>query len=222
MRIGTQYGGWWIPPDTVLGPESLVISGGVGEDISFDLGLQSKFGCTILLIDPTPRAIAHVKEMRSRTAILNAEYSKLVESLQPPPDMDKLTLEPVGLWSHTDTLKFYKQENPAYVSQSLLESMYTDTFTRVPVERLRTIMERKGLLGRPIDLLKLDIEGAELCVLDTLLEDGIFPRILCVEFDYLIKGKDSEGKTKDCIVRLMRAGYKMLHNDSWNVTFRLE
>jgi FkbM family methyltransferase len=218
MRIGTQYGGWWIPPDTVLGPNSLVVSAGVGEDISFDIGLQSKFGCDILLIDPTPRAEQHLQRMRAGDYTgLSSEYISYIKSLHY--DINKLHLEPVGLWSHTDTLKFYKQENPAYVSQSLLESMYTNEYTIVPVERLKSILERKGLLGREIDLLKMDIEGAELCVLETMLEDKIYPRILCVEFDYFIKGKDKEGETKECIVRLMREGYRIVHNDSWNITF---
>ena len=41
-RLGTKYGGWFVPVDMRLNESSIVYSGGVGEDMSFDLSLQSK------------------------------------------------------------------------------------------------------------------------------------------------------------------------------------
>ena len=38
--LGTEYGGWDIPINAKLNEDSIVYSGGVGEDISFDLKLQ--------------------------------------------------------------------------------------------------------------------------------------------------------------------------------------
>ena len=35
--LGTNYGGWSIPINTSLNKDSVIYSGGVGEDISFDL-----------------------------------------------------------------------------------------------------------------------------------------------------------------------------------------
>ena len=229
MRIGTQYGGWWIPEENGLGPDSVVISAGVGEDISFDLGLQSRYGCSITLVDPTARAIDHVGAMRDwaaqgtwpTTGSLQPDYRGFVEGLQPRPDFSRITLEPVGLWDKTDTLRFYKQDNPAYVSQSFLEKMFTDEYTLAPVMRLSELLEAKGLAGRQIDLLKMDIEGAELRVLETMLDDGILPGILCVEFDAYIKGKDTRGDTRRILWRLEQAGYRMEHNDAMNITFSL-
>ena len=37
LRLGTRYGGWIIPKNNTLNENSIVYSGGVGEDISFDL-----------------------------------------------------------------------------------------------------------------------------------------------------------------------------------------
>ena len=47
-----------------------------------------------------------------------------------------------------------------------------------------------------IDLLKLDIEGAEIEVLQQMLDDKIFPGYVLVEFDLLLKKKDFEQKTQ--------------------------
>ena len=48
-----------------LNEDSIVYSGGVGEDISFDLKLQDKYNCNIFLIDPTQRAIKHFEEVKN-------------------------------------------------------------------------------------------------------------------------------------------------------------
>lgn len=42
-RLGTIYGGWELPSDLSLNHESVIYSVGVGEDISFDILLQSMY-----------------------------------------------------------------------------------------------------------------------------------------------------------------------------------
>ena len=39
-KLGTDYGGWYVPTNLNLDEKSIVYSGGVGEDISFDLLLS--------------------------------------------------------------------------------------------------------------------------------------------------------------------------------------
>ena len=36
-KLGTNYGGWFIPKECKLDENSIVYSAGVGEDISFDI-----------------------------------------------------------------------------------------------------------------------------------------------------------------------------------------
>lgn len=59
-KVGTNYGGWIVPIQMDLNENSIVYSGGVGEDISFDIKLQSKYNSNIILIDPTVKAISHL------------------------------------------------------------------------------------------------------------------------------------------------------------------
>ena len=59
LKLGTNYGGWSIPKNIKLNKDSIVYSGGVGEYISFDIKLQSKYNSNIFLIDPTIKAVNH-------------------------------------------------------------------------------------------------------------------------------------------------------------------
>jgi hypothetical protein len=68
-------------------------------------------------------------------------------------------------------------------------------------------------------LLKLDIEGAENIVLEQMLDDNIYPKYLCIEFDLLMKNKDNNNSTKNIIDRLLNQGYKIIINDNLNITF---
>ena len=70
-----------------------------------------------------------------------------------------------------------------------------------------------------IDLLKLDIEGAEINVLNNLLNCKIYPKYILVEFDLLIKNKDNFNETKLLIDRLLYENYNIFANDKLNITF---
>ena len=52
-KIGTNYGGWYIPKNINLNKNNIVYSGGVGENMSSDLLLDDKYRCEIFIIDPT-------------------------------------------------------------------------------------------------------------------------------------------------------------------------
>ncbi len=71
-----------------------------------------------------------------------------------------------------------------------------------------------------IDLLKLDIEGAEIETVNQMLYDKIYPTYILIEIDLLLKNKDYNNTTKQLIQRIIAIeGYKMLKNDQLNITF---
>ena len=62
-KLGTNYGGWYIPNELELDENSIIYSAGAGEDISFDLKLQMLTDCHLIMIDPTERAKIHYNEV---------------------------------------------------------------------------------------------------------------------------------------------------------------
>lgn len=221
--LGTNYGGWSIPKDANLNNNSIIYSGGVGEDMSFDLKLEDKYKCKIFLIDPTQRAIKHYEEVKefyntkinNFTGNIQADYLYNIIDLHP--DFDNYTYINKGLYKEKSKLKFYKQTNPNYVSQSLVNNMYGNDYDEVEVDSIKNIM--KTYNHSKIDLLKLDIEGSEIDVLNQMLDDEIYPKYLCIEFDLLLKKKDPNQLTQKLVKRLQENNYKILENKNLNVTF---
>ena len=221
-RIGTIYGGWYLPIKINLNEDSIVYSAGVGEDISFDLKLQSKYKCNIFLIDPTSRSKIHYKEVKQYyidnifnfTGNTQIDYYTHIHNIKP--NFDKIFYIDKGLWNCVDRLKFYKQENKKNVSQSLIPNMFGNEYDEVDVLTIKDLMNKYD--HKNIDLLKLDIEGAEIKVINNMLNDNIYPKYILVELDLYLKKKDNDNLTKKLIDRLTESNYKIIMNDRMNIT----
>ena len=222
-RLGTKYGGWIIPKEMDLNENSIVYSVGVGEDISFDMLLSDKYKCHIVLVDPTKRAKIHYDEVVyfyeknkwKMSGDIQEDYYGIMYPLKP--DLKKIEFIELGLWDKKDTLKFYKQNNDQYVSQSLIEGLFGDESDEVCVDTLKNMMEERG--HDAIDILKLDIEGAEIKVLENMLNENIYPKYVCVEFDLYLKGKDKNNETA-AIIKRLEEKYTIVANERGNVTFK--
>ena len=223
IKLGTNYGGWAIPKDINLDKDSIIYSDGVREDISFDLLLSDKYDCNILLIDPTKRAKIHYNEVidyyktkiNSFSGDIQKDYLSLIQNLKP--NFDKINYLNIGIWDKEENLKFYKQSNKQYVSQSLINGMFSNNYEIIKTKSIKQIMNKNN--HNKIDLLKLDIEGAEIKVLEQMLIDKIYPTYLCIEFDLFLKRKDLNNETKNIVNKLLNIGYKILLNDYMNITF---
>ena len=183
--LGTGSGAHAICP-TGLGPDTVVYSFGVGEDVSFDLALIERWGVTVHAFDPTPRSIAWVTG----------------QSLP-----DRFVIHPVGVADRDGDVPFSPPKDPTHVSHSLLEEAPTrDRAITVPVRRLTTLMTELGH-GR-VDVLKMDVEGAEYGVIDDLLASGLRPDQLLVEFHHQLPHVGPE-PTRRAVRALRTAGYRI-------------
>lgn len=191
-RLGDE-GGAWIVPTSLISAGSLCYCAGVGEDISFDRALVERFGCEVHAFDPTPRAIAYVGAHAA--------------------DLPRFHFAPVGVWKEDAALRFFAPSDPAHVSHSAVNLAGTSEYFEAECRSLRSLMTERG--HERIDLLKLDIEGAEFEVLGSMIDAGIRPAILCVEFDQPC----SPRRVLRMCRRLESAGHRLVAIERWNYTF---
>ncbi len=190
-KIGSDYGGWVVPVDLIKS-DWICYCAGVGEDITFDLGIIDRFSCNVFAFDPTPKSKNYV----AKNAANNSKFQ----------------FYDVGLWSKNSVQKFFVPSNPRYVSHSIVNLKGTSDFFEATCKRLSTIMEE--LRHEKIDLLKMDIEGAEHEVLRSILEDNIDIKVLCVEFEPM-----PPLQILETILKLTSSNYTLVSVDGRNHTF---
>ena len=183
-RHGSEYGGWVICRQT-LNRKSCVYSVGIGEDVSFDLSLIHSYGVEVYGFDPTPRSIAWVAGQA-----LPAGFHFL----------------PYGLAAVDGVRRFYAPVERQHVSYSMVEGArgVSGESTEAEVRSLRSLMAMTG--HERIDLLKMDIEGAEYDVIEALVSQEMPIRQLLVEFHHSTV-QDGVERTRRALWLLRRAGY---------------
>jgi FkbM family methyltransferase len=192
--LGSDYGGWSYYKKNTL-QESLIISAGLGEDASFDVEFASRYDATVIIVDPTPRAIKHFEMIKSNIGSKKiAKYSnsgfERIESYDLSiVSNENLKLIQMALWKEDGYVNFYEPKNPDHVSYSILNiqnSYSTKTSSlRVPCISISSLVRKMNINESDISIIKLDIEGAEIEVLNNMIMKKIFPEQILVEFDEL-------------------------------------
>lgn len=183
---GSQFAGWTVCKDKVQ-PNAIVYSFGVGNDISFDLEIIADLDVTIHAFDPTPKVITWIE-----TQTLPSRFH----------------FHDFGIASYTGKTTFYSPEDDNHISHSMFAESHIDTSHSidVPVYTFDNIL--KKLNHQHIDVLKLDIEGAEYDVLDNInFEDYNIQQVL-VEFHHRWDSF-SRKQTNNAIRRLQSFGYQI-------------
>ena len=221
--FGTKYGGWSFVEDESL-ENSIIISAGLGEDASFDIEFASKYNARIIFVDPTPRAIDH--------------YDQIIDSLGKPSSKnytnhgkqpieaynlskfneENFTLVKKALWNKNEKIKFYNPINPNHVSHSIsnFQNNYSkDTsFIKVQSITIDKLLNDLEINKQDITLMKLDIEGAEIEVINDCMNKGFLPRQILVEFDELSNpSKNVYMRVTEIHDLLTQNKYKLLRRD---------
>jgi len=186
LLLGNESAEWCICPDE-LTCQSVVYSFGVGEDISFDLELISRFGVVVHAFDPTPRAVDWLKSQKL------------------PP---QFIFHELGIAEFDGSATFNPPLNPKHVSYAVVARPGGNHASAVdaPVRTLRTIMSTLG--HRQVDLLKMDIEGSEYGALRDIVQQRLPVKQLLVEFHHRWP-EIGIAKTKEAIRILNEAGYQI-------------
>jgi FkbM family methyltransferase len=186
---GSKDAGFYVSTDK-LNNKSVIYSFGVGEDISFDLGLIDKFNCNVFAFDPTPKSIKFIKGIKD---LPNSFF-----------------FFPYALYKYNGFVSFVLPDNPDHVSCKIQSNVEKNVDSKriidVPCKNFSTIISE--LKHNKIDVLKMDIEGAEYEILDDILNSQIQIDQILIEFHHRFK-EIGINKTKVSINKLNQNGYRI-------------
>jgi FkbM family methyltransferase len=222
IKLGTSYGGWIIP-EGFINDNSICYLAGAGEDISFDVGLAEKYSCQVNIFDPTQRANIHFENLVQNVKNdikfeINNDHTQHYSISKEK--ISLLHFYNLGLWKEYTDIKFFAPKLDEHVSHSILNLQKTDKFFIGRVDRLSSLMKLNNHCH--IDILKIDIEGAEYEVLKTIIEDKLDIKIICVEYDEAYNPIDQDylKRIKKSINSLRKQKYLIISMDEkFNITF---
>lgn len=148
---GSGYGGFYVHPES-LSSDAIVYSFGIGQDISFDRAIIDEHGCQVFGFDPTPKSIDWLK------------------SQQVP---ENFHFYPYGIGKQTENVKFHLPKNKDHVSGSIFgHDLVSDAdFVEVSLKSFSDILRETG--HTKVGILKMDIEGSEYVVIESILKADI-------------------------------------------------
>jgi FkbM family methyltransferase len=185
--LGTSYGGYYVCPDGIT-KDSILYSFGVGDDISFDLAIIQRFGAKVFAFDPTPKSISWIKGQKLPKEFHFHEY---------------------GIAGYDGIADFHPPKNPKHISYTMTDKPTSiDNVVKAEVHRLKTIMKMLG--HEKVDILKMDIEGAEYDVINDLITSNVEVHQLLMEFHHRFKYVGIS-KTKRAIALLEKKRFKIFY-----------
>ena len=201
----TLYGNYYL--DKRLIPEHpVVLSLGIGEDTRFDEAILDEHAAKLYMFDPTPRSSRYV---RNRSSLNNAKFRELAIS-----DFDGV------IDMYIDDLE---ADLSTTTSVSVIPSKISQKAYKVECKSVLTIKKEEGLQN--IDVLKIDIEGGGLTVVQKLLNHEIFPTQICGEFERPLDAK----KTKKFLAEmgavmetLSHNGYRIFRTRNEDIGYQIE
>lgn len=198
IRYGSSYGGWTICRCAKhFTEEGILISAGVGEDISFDVDLLRTSNLLAILIDPTDRAENHVKAYLSSPEQL-AEPKYTNDGNQPISNYfsndnvkKRVKLIKKALWIENGGVSLDPPKNDSHVSYRLAQyPKAKNNSSKFPSIDLNEVIAQNKI-GKNYEsesnfvILKMDIEGSEFSVLSNLKKTSIRPSQILVELDFM-------------------------------------
>jgi FkbM family methyltransferase len=185
--FGTIYGSWPVLKNS-LDVNSVVYSVGVGTDISWDLELIRLFGVTINAFDPTPRSLEWAKAQNLPSEFVFRRYA---------------------LAGEDGKLRLYVPKKEDFVSFSIVKKD-TELTEYIEVEALSLASMMRMLNHDRVDLLKIDIEGAEYGVIGSLVSQSVLPKQLLIEFHHRFR-EIGAASTILALRKLKDLGYRIFY-----------
>lgn len=186
----------WAITRNSLDAGSFIISAGVGQSITFEDALVARFDATVILLDPSPTGLNTIQARES---------------------MRNLTFLPIGLARQSGTHRFVPPERPEEGSFRKAQDGDGPLFRCTSVADLLKVHNR-----HKIDLLKIDVEGCEYEILESILDSRIEVDQICVEIHHnrVIPIDKTVLQAALLILRLVaQGGYRIIYNKNMDFTF---
>jgi FkbM family methyltransferase len=184
---GNSYGGFFVC-SPLLDQTSVVYSFGIGEDISFDRDIIKNHHCNVFGFDPTPKSI------------------KWVQAQHDIPQSFKFYQYGIGVKS--GVTNFFLPKVSEHVSGSIINQVNVDDKNSVEVE-IKSLEDIISQLGHQrISVLKMDIEGAEYDVIESILKCQVAIDQILIEFHERFFA-DGKNRTSNVITMMTNHGYKI-------------
>jgi FkbM family methyltransferase len=181
IDLGTSYGGWTVPVE-LIEPSWVCYCVGAGGDVSFDLELIRRYGVEVRTFDPVADYVEGAQEQGAAEPRFSARQAAIA-TVDGPIRM-QVTHDP---------------QSRSVSSAGLYES---GDFIEVPGRTLPSLMAELG--DERIDLLKLDIEGAEYEVLPTIDMRALGVKVFASQLHHT----GSVGEARALIAGLGKQGYE--------------
>ena len=188
IQLTTQkYPGWTVVPD-LINENDIVYSIGICDDIAFDLEVIDQKNVQLFAFDPTPYSVDWINKQT-----LPSEFQFF----------------PWAVSDKDGTFFFYPRVKKSGKTSDIMYTFHKQEERRddgISVDALTLESITKKLGHQKIDVLKMDIEGAEYDVLENMLCSPIRPKLLLIEFHHRFKGI-GKNKTIKMVNSLRKEGY---------------
>ncbi len=161
VSLGTSYGGW-IMPGALIERDWVCYSVGAGADISFDLAMIERFGVRVRSVDPDERYVAYAIQTAAGDPRFSA-YRAAIATEDGPVQMQRT-------------------HHPGSSSLSAAGLYDSHSTVEVPGRSLASLSRELG--DSRIDILKIDIEGAEYDVLPSIDMDELDVKVLATQLHH--------------------------------------
>lgn len=206
-RVGSLYGGWWVPASNdVATIRNVLVSAGLGFDVTFDKELARR-GYFVICIEPSVESF-------------NYSLGQLC-------DYENVRVINKGLSTFVGEQKFYAPGRENHDSLSVVNltenpDLKSSYFNVTSIDQL--FNEFTELDNANFRILKMDIEGGELSILENPGENFYRFDFIGVEMDFLslipfLKFRrriDGIRRTRFILEKFERAGYHLIKNENFN------
>lgn len=192
IELETEYWKGWDLVPWLLSEGDIIYSFGVCDDIGFEL-MACKNGAKVFAFDPTPYSVDWIAKQ------------KLPSSLH-------FQFFPWAAAGNDGEYFLYPRVKKKGKKSSVMYTFHQQGDVQKEGVKVRALSLNsivKELGHESIDIIKMDIEGAEYEVIDTILKSDLRPKMLLIEFHHRFKGVGKE-KTIASVEGLREAGYLLV------------